>query len=278
MKGILKEGNTEIYKMLEIIENKIKKSKSKEEKISILKEFLQILVLKILRDKNVFLNIAFIGGTCLRIVYDLKRYSEDLDFSLISKKGYDFLSLLDNLKKELDLYNIQTDFKYKTGMVNNCFIKFKDVLQNFNLHHHRDEKLSIKLEIDTNPPNGATLEEKIVNNEFILNLITYDLPSLMAGKLHAVMCRKYSKGRDFYDLLWYLTKKTTPNIKLLNNSIIQTEKEDWKITETSWKEVLLKKIKTIDYKKVRNDVYPFLETKEEVELIRLSAYEGLLSS
>ncbi len=264
--------------MLEIIENKIKKGKNKEEKTNILREFLQILTLKILRDKNAFLNIAFIGGTCLRILYDLKRYSEDLDFSLTSKKGYSFLTLLENLKKELELYNIQTDFKYKTGTVNNCFIKFKDVLQNFDLHHHRDEKLSIKLEIDTNPPSGANLEERIVNNEFILNLITYDLPSLMAGKLHAIMCRKYAKGRDFYDLLWYLTKKITPNIKLLNNSIVQTEKEDSKITEDNWREILLGKIKTIDYKKVRNDVSTFLETKEEAELIKLSSYEGLLSN
>lgn len=264
--------------MLEVIENKIKKGKSREEKTNILREFLQILTLKILRDKNAFLNIAFIGGTCLRILYDLKRYSEDLNFSLTSKKGYSFLTLLENLKKELELYNIQTDFKYKTGTVNNCFIKFKDVLQNFDLHHHRDEKLLIKLEIDTNPPNGAKLEERIVNNEFIFNLITYDLPSLMAGKLHAIMCRKYSKGRDFYDLLWYLTKKITPNIKLLNNSIMQTEKEDPKITEANWKKILLGKIKSIDYKKVRNEISPFLQTKEEAELITLNSFESLISS
>ncbi|MBI2996305.1 MAG: nucleotidyl transferase AbiEii/AbiGii toxin family protein [Candidatus Melainabacteria bacterium] len=262
--------------MLEIIENKIKKTKSREEKINILREFLQILTLKILRDKNTFLNIAFIGGTCLRILYDLKRYSEDLDFSLISNKGYNFLTLLENLKKEFNLYNIQTDFKYTTGTVNNCFIKFKGVLQDFDLHHHRDEKLSIKLEIDTNPPSGANLEEKIVNNQFIFNLIVYDLPSLMAGKLHAVMCRKYTKGRDFYDLLWYLTKKTIPNIKLLNNSIIQTEKEDWAITEVNWKEILSGKLKKLNYKKIRNDASPFLQTKEEADLITFSSFESLI--
>jgi hypothetical protein len=73
-------------------------------------------------------------------------------------------------------------------------------------------------------------------------------------------------------------KKITPNIKLLNNSIIRTEKEDLKITENSWKKILLEKIKPIDYKKVRNDVSTFLETKEEVDLIKLSTYVDLLNN
>ena len=262
--------------MLEIIENKIKEVKIRDEKINILREFLQILILKLLRDKNAFSNIAFIGGTSLRILYNLKRYSEDLDFSLTKKKGFHFLNLLEQLRKELELFNIQVELKYKEGIVCNSFIRFNNILQTYNLHHHRDEKLSIKLEIDTNPPGGANVEEKIINEEFIFNLIAYDLPSLMAGKLHAVLCRKYTKGRDFYDLLWYLTKKITPNIKLLNNSIVRTEKEDWEITQKNWKELLLKKIKNIDYKKVQKDVYPFLQTKEESDLLKFDTYEKLL--
>lgn len=263
--------------MLEIIENKIKKSKSREEKINLLREFLQILILKIIRDKNAFLNIAFVGGTCLRVIYDLKRYSEDLDFSLTSKKGYNFLNLLDKLNNELKLINIKADLKYKVGTVENCFIGFTNVLQAFDLHKHRDEKLNIKLEIDTNPPKGAKKEEKIVNNQFIFNLITYDLPSLMAGKLHAVLCRSYAKGRDYYDLIWYLTKKIEPNLKLLNNAIIQTEKESWNLTKNNWKQILLERLQNLNYKKIQTDVNPFLQTKEEVELIQLKTFQELLS-
>ena len=264
--------------MLEIIENKINQQKNNEEKVNLLREFLQVLILKIIRDKNAFLNIAFVGGTCLRMVYDLKRYSEDLDFSLISKKNYNFLNLLEKLKKELELHNIQTELKYKTGIVDNCFVKFNNALQFFGLSKHRDEKLSVKLEIDTNPPKGAKTEEKLINNQFIFNLITYDLPSLMAGKLHAVLCRKYAKGRDYYDLLWYLTKKISPNITLLNNAIIQTEKDNWNITEKNWRENILKKLKGLNYKKIQNDVAPFLETKEEASMIQIKMFEKLLSN
>ena len=263
--------------MLEAIEEKIKNLNSKEEKVNLIREFLQILVLKILRDKNAFLNIAFVGGTALRILYDLKRYSEDLDFSLVKKEKYDFVVLLEGLKKELELYGLQTDLKYKTGIVNSSFIRFKNVLQPFVLDVHRDEKLSIKLEIDTNPPKGAHLEEKIINDYFIFNLKSYDLPSLMAGKLHAVMYRKYSKGRDFYDLVWYLTKNIKPNVTLLNNAIIQTQKKDPEITEENWKKYLLNSLKVLDYKKIQKDVSPFLMDKNEAEIIKFSTFEKLLS-
>ena len=93
--------------------------------------------------------------------------------------------------------------------------------------------------------------KELINNQFIFNLITYDLPSLMASKLHAVLCRKYAKGRDYYDLLWCLTKNLSPNIQQLNNSIIQTEQEDWKVTNKNWKGFILQKIKDLNYKKYR---------------------------
>lgn len=263
--------------MLEVIEEKIKNLSSKEEKINTIREFLQILVLKVLKDRNVFMNVAFVGGTALRILYKLKRYSEDLDFSLIQKNDYDFLDLLEKLRKELELHNLQIDLKYKIGIVDNSFIRFKNVLQYFDLTKLKDEKLSVKIEIDTNPPKGAILDEKIINDYFIFNLKTYDLSSLMAGKLHAVLLRKYSKGRDFYDLLWYLTKQVSPNIKLLNNAIIQTQKKDWNITEKNWKEHLLKALNSLDFKKIQKDVSPFLIDSSESELIKLNTFEKLLS-
>ena len=99
----------------------------------------------------------------------------------------------------------------------------------------------------------------------------------MAGKLNAVMFRKYSKGRDFYDLLWYLTKNIKPNIKLLNNGIIQTQKEDMEITEENWKEHVLKSLRSLDYEKIQKDVSPFLIDRNESELIKLSTFEKLLS-
>ena len=262
--------------MIEVIKDKIKNLKNNDEKINIAREFLQILILKILRDKNAFKNLAFVGGTSLRILYGLKRFSEDLDFSITKKTGYEFIKLIEALKKELELLNLKVSLKYKSNIVDNCFIKFENVLQELGLHIHREEKLPIKIEIDTNPPKGANLEEKLINEHFIFNLIIYDISSLMAGKLHAVLCRKYSKGRDFYDLVWYLTKGISPNIKLLNNSIMQTEKEDWKVTNIKWKKVVFDKIKDLNFKKIQNDVTPFLWDKKEAELIALATFEKLL--
>ena len=263
--------------MIEILKEKINSVESREEKINIVREFLQVLILKIMRDKNAFLNIAFVGGTALRILYKLKRFSEDLDFSLISKKNYDFINILQEIKKETDLYNLPIEIKYKTGVVNSCFIKFKNVLQSLELDKHRDEKVSIKLEIDTNPPTGAKIEEKIINDHFIFDIRAYDLSSLMSGKLHAVLTRKYSKGRDFYDLIWYLTNEVKPNVKFLNNALIQTQKESWNLTEENWKEKVFNKIKGLDYKKIQNDVERFLARKEEVTLINIETYKKLLS-
>jgi len=262
--------------MLDIIRQLIKGSKDDVTSINIIREFLQILILKILYDKNAYKNIAFIGGTALRILYDLKRFSEDIDFSLVNSDGYDFKSLLELLKSELILHNFDFDIKYKQGVIDNCFIRFRKILQEFHLDKHREEKISIKIEIDTNPPLGANTENVMINNQFIFDVKTFDQSSLMAGKCHAILCRGFYKGRDFYDLMWYLSKKIVPNFILLNNAIKQTEHEDWNLQIDTWKKFMLDKMNDIDFQVIRKDVVNFLEYQNEVNMININTFNLLL--
>ena len=126
---------------------------------------------------------------------------------------------------------------------------------------------SRKLEVDSNPPKGGKSVIMPLTDRFILAVNTFDLPSLFATKLHACFFRKYTKGRDLYDLVWYLGKRITPNITLLNNAIIQTEKKDMKLTGKTYKEFLIEKLKKVDFPAVRKDVAVFLEDKNELKLL-----------
>ncbi|MCX5781549.1 MAG: nucleotidyl transferase AbiEii/AbiGii toxin family protein [Elusimicrobia bacterium] len=254
--------------MYEILKQYIEKNLSVEEKINKTREYLQILALKIMFDREIFNNVAFVGGTALRILYDLKRYSEDLDFSLIEKKGYSFKKLIDNLLFEFNHYGFKTEVTRKeTMVVHSSMVKFPGLLKELGLSNLKGHKLSIKLEIDTNPPEGWNTAVSPVSESFIFAVKHFDLPSLFATKLHACFFRKYTKGRDFYDLVWYLGKKILPNFKLLNNAIMQTEKKSMNISADNLKEFMAEKIEKTDFNAVRKDVERFLEDKNELKML-----------
>lgn len=251
--------------MIEILKTKLKQYHNNIEKYNYLREFLQLLVLKILDEKGCFRNIAFVGGTALRILYNLNRFSEDLDFCLINKNHYDFISLMETIETELRHYNLNVNITKKAKKtVGAAFIKFDNLLFATGLSPIKDQKILIKFEIDQNPPAGYKTELTMVNKEFLMAINQYDLPSLFAGKLHAVLCRKYTKGRDFYDLIWYLSKKTEPNYPLLNNAIQQTEHKNLNLNKDKLKKLLLEKIENTDLKKVKNDIEPFLADHNEI--------------
>ena len=253
--------------MIELLKAHISKGSNKQHQLNLLREFLQVLTLKILADDQFFRSAAFIGGTALRILYDVRRYSEDLDFSVTAAKHYDFDRSIANISQELKLRSLLVDLRTKKGTIDSCLISFKDLLLQLNLSRHANEKLSIKLEIDTNPPKGGELTDSVVNKEFIFPVRHYDLPSLMAGKLHAVLCRRFVKGRDFYDLLWYLSKSIEPNLKLLRNSIRQTESSPDSSPTDDWKGLLRTRISSLDFRKIRQDLEPFIEDETELQLI-----------
>jgi hypothetical protein len=159
-----------------------------------------------------------------------------------------------------------------------AMIKFRGVLYELDLSPHREETFAVKVEIDTNPPAGGVLTTRLVRKHYLLNLMQYDKSSLLAGKLHAVLTRKYTKGRDLYDLMWYLASPDwpSPNVNLLNHALSQTGWNREPLTERSWRQVLAAWLKNVDWKQARDDVAPFLERQQDLALIEPATFERLL--
>jgi len=254
--------------VLDLIKKSISTIQGNEEKIHMTREFLQLLILKILYDRDYFKNLAFVGGTALRFLYGLRRFSEDLDFSVIRKRGYDFDTALEKIEYELRKVGLSLDIKKGTqGNVQSAMLKFRDILFPLGLSRQKNQKLSIKIEVDSNPPEGWNTELSLISKHFVFTVTHFDVPSLYATKLHACFFRKYIKGRDFYDLLWYIGRRSVPNFELLNNAIEQTEHKKVNLGPENFKDFLKERLASVDFVKVRKDVERFIEDKNELKLL-----------
>ena len=254
--------------MYELLREQFTPDMSVEEKVNITREYLQVLTLKIIFDRGMFRNMAFVGGTALRFLYGSRRFSEDLDFSLILKKGYNFERMLSQILYDLKNYGLKVEARPKKDrIVHSAMLRFKELLPALGLSFLAGQKLSIRLEVDTNPPKGWRAELSPITKSYIFAVKHFDLPSLYATKLHACFFRKYIKGRDFYDLVWYLGKGVKPNYRLLNNAIAQTEKKDLKLNQTNFKNFLRDKLSKVNYKKIGEDVERFLKDKNELKML-----------
>ena len=239
-------------------------------KYNIMREYAQAYVLKLVQDTGCFRSYAFVGGTALRFLHDLPRFSEDLDFSMVKPPTLAFSDLMLKIKRELILAGYQVGVTYKEEKtVQSAFIKFEGLLFAAGLSSMASEKFSIKLEVDTRPPEGATLVTRVVNKFFPLSFLTYDMPSLFAGKVHAVLSRKYAKGRDFYDMAWYLLrdKGLKPNFVMLSAALEQTGWKEDPVTEENWRRILSLKVQKADWAVVRRDVSSFLERPEDMKVL-----------
>src|SRR3989338_639208 len=265
--------------MIDAIKQRFTPGMDTEQKLNAAREFLQILALKTMSDKKFFDQVAFVGGTSLRILYDIRRFSEDLDFSLIRKQKYDFGLLQKELLRSFQLNGLPCEANLKTQTnVHNMMLKFPGLLKELGLSALPAQKFSIKLVVDTNPPAGWVLTDSIISKIYTFRMTHYDLPSLYAGKLHACFYRTFTKGRDFYDFVWYLGKKIKPNFTLLNNAIKQTQGKDAGITEENFKKFLLDNIQRIDFEYVKKDVERFLEDKTELKLFDLKVIQDTIES
>jgi len=243
--------------------------KSAPAKYNAMREYLQAYALKIMHGRKAFQSTAFVGGTALRFLYGLPRFSEDLDFSLHEKPGYSFPDLMNIVKQEFILAGYEPHVTYdETKIVQSAFIKFGGLLYEAKLSPMKNQKFSIKIEIDTKPPKGAVLTTQIVNKFFPIAFLSYDLPSLFAGKIHALLTRKYTKGRDFFDIGWYLSRFKTlvPNFRLLHNALTQTGYAKKMPAEKDWRNYLNGVVEKADWKTVHKDVVNFLETPEDMDI------------
>jgi predicted nucleotidyltransferase component of viral defense system len=263
--------------MATIIEERLQKyaPQTSEEGEVALKEILQEIILCGLSDAGFFENAIFQGGTSLRIFHNLARFSEDLDFILKKQnpdfKWQPFLQAIEDICK---LYGIVPEVvdKSRAGhSVQKMFLKDNSIIKFLNLsfRHAAEKKLTIKLEIDVNPPEGSSSEIKFLDFPLAAEVEVQDLPSNFAGKIHALLCRTYIKGRDWYDFLWYVAHEISPNFNFLSSAINQ--QGPWAdqrihITPAWFLNVLEEKIHTVDWKKAADDVSAFLNERDRKRL------------
>jgi hypothetical protein len=249
-------------------------------RLCLVREYLQARVLESLQDNGVFLRWAFVGGTALRFLYSIPRFSEDLDFSLITPlEDAGFTSALAESKRlfELEGYRIEIKLNDKKTVASS-FIRFPGLLYELGMSPHASQTLSIKVEVDKNPPEGAVIETTVVRRHVTLQLCHFDKASLLAGKLHAILSRSWSKGRDLYDLAWYLAERSwpEPNLTLLNAALKQTGWTGPVMTQINWRRELLRRLSVIDWEKARSDVSPFLERERDLSLVTNDTISHLL--
>jgi hypothetical protein len=237
----------------------------------VMREYLQALLLQSLQDRGAFSAWLFQGGTALRFLYSIPRFSEELDFALIEPGVEDnFQENLDNAGKAFLAANYEISLKLKMmKTVKSAFVRFGGLLYEFGLSPLESETVSIKVEVDTNPPMGAGTDSTVVRRHVVLNLRHYDKASLLAGKLHAVMTRGYVKGRDVYDLIWYLSDRSwpSPNIELLRNALRQTNRAGPEVTAQNWRGLVCQRIDEFNWERVLEDVQPFLERPDDIALV-----------
>ena len=266
--------------MKPLLRNIIREKPSDFHRRSATREYLQSRILLSLQDHGAFSNWAFVGGTALRFLFGLPRYSEDLDFSLV-EPGVDsrFDRLMASLQADLRGEAYDVHVKARTGStVASAFIKFRGLLHELGLSSHQNEVLSVKVEIDTNPPEGAKVVTQIIRRFTMLNLLHYDRASLLAGKLHAVLSRKYTKGRDLYDLAWYLSDPDwpAPNMQLLQNALQQSSWEGATPTIENWRQIIADRMEAIDWVQALRDVTPFLEREQDAAFVSKAAILSLI--
>lgn len=242
-----------------------------------IREITQEVVLAALGRGDFFKQALFQGGTCLRIFYGLNRFSEDMNF-ILRETNPDF-QLKDHIKHLTDElaaygYNIEiTDRDRADVTVKKVFLKDDSLGKVIDLRHANQAgpmaKIRIKLEVDTNPPAGSGHELKYLDFPFVSSVAVQDRPSLFAGKLHALLCREYIKGRDWYDFIWYTGNRTGINYAFLTSAINQlgpwqgqsiTVDKAWLLSE------LERKIVSMNWKQAAEDVRRFVRVAEQPSL------------
>lgn len=238
---------------------------------NVAREYLQARVLEGLQRAGAMVSLAFHGGTALRFLFALPRYSEDLGFALEREpERYDLRTYLRQVQSDLTREGYAAEVKLNdTRTVQNAFVRFAGLPHELGLSPHRTEVLAVKVEVDTRPPAGAGLAITLVRRHVTLRLQHHDRASLLAGKLHAVIQRPFAKGRDLYDLLWYLSDPAwpEPNLVLLTNALQQSGWTEALPGEATWRSVVAERVQALEWATITRDVEPFLASEHELRLL-----------
>jgi predicted nucleotidyltransferase component of viral defense system len=251
--------------------------RSVQDSLRALREIMQEIALLGLWRSKFFEKAAFYGGTALRALYGLDRYSEDLDFSLLEKgDGFALADYTESLKRELASFGfaveVESRKKRAQTAVQSAFLKADTRTQMITVEFGRglvqqvprNQVLKIKLEVDTAPPPGFSTEVRYLLRPVPFAVRTFTLPDLFAGKMHAVLCREWKsrvKGRDWYDLVWFAADHPELHLAHLEQRMRQTE--HWEgptpLTAEGLRDLLAKRIDRIDISQIRREVEPFVK-------------------
>lgn len=240
-------------------------------RLNIVREYLQAHILRSAQEAGAFAALAFQGGSALRFLYGLRRFSEDLDFAL-ERPEHDrgLAHLAKAVKRDFELSGYTVEATLRTARaVHTAEVKFPGLLREAGVASERGAKLMIRIEVDTGPPAGAVVEARLITRYFPISFRVHDLRSCLAGKVHALLVRRYTKGRDLFDLSWYLTRpdRPAPNFDLLRNALKQTGWTGPKVGPTTWRGILLDRVASLDWPAVLRDIEPFLEDPRDRQLL-----------
>jgi len=252
--------------------------------LTALRELLQSLALLGLWRAKFFEHVAFYGETALRILYGLDRFSEDLDFSLMTPSAkFSFDTYSSALQKELNAYGFDITFepkqKTKDSAIKSAFLKGNtynqliviDASEQILSGINKQSVIKIKLEIDTNPPSDFDTEMKYLFSPVQFAVRSYTLPSLFAGKMHALLCRKWKnrvKGRDWYDFAWYISHYPQLKIAHLEKRMRQTGHYTGhsSLTHNYLIDLLFANIDNLNIDAARKEVTPFISNTNRLEI------------
>ncbi len=258
--------------------------RSRDDYVNALREILQDLALLGLWRSKFFEHAAFYGGTALRLLHRLDRYSEDLAFSLLkpdvsfSLRGYG-----EGLRREISSFGFHVEFesrrKRPASAIESAFLKtntYKQLIvietgQELIRDLHPAKNLKIRLEVDTDPPAGFETETQYVLQPIPFSVRAYRLPDLFAVKLHAILCRKWKtrvKGRDWYDLVWYVSRHPEVRISHLESRMRQSGdyQGDQPLTPGRLQHLLLKAVDDLNVERARREVAPFISDRRALEV------------
>lgn len=265
---------------------------NEEETLAAMREIMQEIALAALSRTDFFDKAAFYGGTALRIFYGLDRFSEDLDFSLLaSNPDFSLTPYFSKIVEEFQSLGMNVSIREKDKriktQVESAFLKSETIWQELVLEDlvkqhgiSSNKTIKIKIEIDRIPPLGFSTEEKLLIRPYSFYVKCFAMPSLYAGKLHALLFRKWKsrvKGRDWYDMEWYIRKGVPLNM----DHFLQRAKEtnDWKEEQISQEQILqllITKIESLAFDSVKEDVVRFIADDQKLAIWSPNYFKDLI--
>lgn len=244
--------------------------KTEDERRNAIHEVMQEITLAGLYRGGFFDKAAFYGGTCLRIFHSMPRFSEDMNFSLVSVnepfnlEDY-FSSVVSEFKASGRLVEITRKAKTGDTRIESAFLK--DNPEIYNISFSTEKTVKIKIEVDTNPPMDFTTEQKLLLQPLSFMTRCFTLPDMFAGKMHALLFRNWKtrvKGRDWYDFEWYVRSGVQLNFRHLEERIKQLN--GLSVSQEDFYTLLKKRLSTTDIEKVKRDVEPFLKDRKTLDI------------